>query len=72
METEVHREIKFDGTNWHVYILGKKVGPNCTKVEATDKLKWLNDGALQDLMDVMCDIVEKAFREEDERKNSKG
>lgn len=65
LETEVKREIRFDGTNWYVYVLNKKVGPPRTKVEATDHLKWLNDGGLQDLLNVMVDIIDKAFKEKE-------
>jgi len=69
METEVQREIEFDGTNWYIKILGKKIGPPRTKVEATDILKWFNEGGLQDTLNVAADIIEKAFKEEEARKN---
>ena len=69
METEVRREIEFDGTNWYVKILGKKVGPPRTKTEAKDVLKWFNEGGLQDMLNVVTDIIEKAFKEEEARNN---
>ena len=71
LETEVDRKIQFDGSNWHVWVLNKKIGPPRTKTEAASHLKWLNDGALQDLLDVVTDIIEKAFTEKEIANGSK-
>ena len=69
LETEIDRKIQFDGTNWHVWVYNKKIGPPITKAEAANHLKWLNDGAHQDLININCDIIEKAF---DERERANG
>ena len=62
------RKIQFDGTSWHVWLDGKKIRPNMTKVEAGKFLTQLNDGALQDILGLVPDLVEQAF-DEQERKN---
>jgi hypothetical protein len=68
LETEVSRGIEFDGTNWYVKVLGKKVGSGMNKDHADIVLWWINAGGLQGLLDVVTDIIEKAF-DEKERKN---
>ena len=71
LETEVERKIQFDGTNWHIWVLNKKIGPPRTKTEAASHLKWLNEGALQAMLDVVADIIEKAFDEKEQRNGNK-
>lgn len=68
LETDVDLKIQFDGNAWHVWVLNRKIGPPRTKTEAAAHLKWLKDGALQDMLHVITDIVEQAF-DERERKN---
>ena len=69
LETEVTRKIVFDGTNWQVHIHNKPVGPHCNEKEASSHLAWMNNGALQDMMNVLCDIIEKAFAEREKENN---
>ena len=64
----LERKIQFDGTNWNVWLDGKKIRPNMTKVEAGKFLTQLNDGALEDILNLVPDLVESAF-DEQERKN---
>ena len=72
METDVPRKLVFDGTNWHVEVLDKQIGPmRLAKRDIDIIFKWLNDGALQDMLDVMTNIIEKAFREKEIRQNGK-
>ena len=65
LETEVERGIEFDGTDWYVKILGKKVGSGMTKDHADVVLWWINADGLQDLIRVVADIIEKAFTEKE-------
>jgi hypothetical protein len=71
LELDLSSKIQFDGTSWHVWIDGKKIGPNRTKIEAERNLKWLNDGALQDILGLVPDIVERAFAEKEKANNGR-
>jgi hypothetical protein len=71
LELDLSTRIQFDGTNWHVWIDGRKIGPNRTKVEANDHLRWLNEGGLQDILGIVPDIIERAFTEKEQRNNGK-
>lgn len=71
LETDISRKIQFDGTNWHVWVDNKKTGPPITKLEAASHLKWLNDGAHQDLMDGTCDLIDRAFKEQEQKNGNR-
>ena len=71
LEIDLSNKIQFDGTGWHVWVDEKKIGPRLTKVEAASHLKWFNDGALQDILGIVPDIVERAFTEKEIRQNGK-
>ena len=65
------RKIQFDGTNWNVWLGGKKIRPNMTKVEAGKFLAQLNDGGLQDIFSLVPDLVEQAFDEKERANGNK-
>ena len=67
LDIELDRKIQFDVINWNVWIDNKKIRPNMTKVEAQTFLQTLNDGALQDILGLVPDIVERAFVEQEKR-----
>jgi len=71
METDVELDVKFDGTNWYMNILGKSGGPHMTKDTADVILWWFHAGGLQWMNDVYCDIIEQAFSEKEIRQNGK-
>jgi hypothetical protein len=57
LELDLSSKIQFDGTSWHVWI--------------DRNLKWLNDGALQDILGLVPDIVERAFAEKEKANNGR-
>ena len=68
MEFTVANKIEFDGTYWNVIIDGHHIGKKYTKTEAQDRLNFLmKDRALQDVLDLYCDLVEKMFKEKESK-----
>jgi hypothetical protein len=68
LNTNVPRRIMFDGHNYYMEILGKRVGPKRSKAFITNVSEWLNAGGMQDIMDVMSDVIDKAFKESEHGK----
>ena len=68
LETNVPRRIMFDGHNYYMEILGKRVGPKRSKAFITNVSEWLNAGGMQDMMDVMGSVIDKAFKESEHGK----
>ena len=63
LETDVEYNTEFDGTAWHLEILGESGGPSMTDKQAGVVLWWFSNGGLQWVMNILCKIVEKAFVE---------
>ena len=63
LETSVNYETKFDGSDWHLNILGEDIGPGMTAKQAGVVLWWFSNSGLQCIMNMLCKIIEKAFRE---------
>ena len=63
LETDVEYNTEFDGTAWHMSLLDKPGGPGMTADQAGVVLWWFSNGGLQFTMNVLCDVVEKAFKE---------
>ena len=69
LEADVDGDIQFDGTAWHLNLLGKTCDLDMDSTQAGTVLWFLNNGGLQFLVgEIAPDIIEKAF-DERERKN---
>jgi hypothetical protein len=63
METEVDHDVRKEDGLWYVFVLGRRVGRGARDEHAAQALnRWVGT-AMQDLIDVFADVLDKAFKE---------
>ena len=72
LQTDVERDIEFDGSAWHLVVLGKTFDLDMDATQAGTVLWFLNNEGLQFLVgEIAPDIIEKAFDEQERRNGNK-
>jgi hypothetical protein len=65
METEIDHDVREEGGLWYVFILDRRVGRGAVDKHAAEALnRWVGT-AMQDIVDVFADVLDKAWKEQE-------
>ena len=68
METEIEHNVRKTDGLWYVYILDRPIGRGTRDKHAAEALnRWIGT-AMQDIVDVFSDVLDKAWKEQEDGK----
>ena len=68
LETQIEHDVRKEDGLWYVFILDRRVGRGSRDKHAAEALnRWVGT-ALQDMMDVFADILDRAWSEQEANK----